>query len=95
MENGLPEDLSDSTQVPDFDNDHCLYLVPFRWWKDAQESTSDESDGKRAVLYKGTSGSSYAGHMKLINSIFNSDLVLNLRKLFYFLDHCWFHDENY
>lgn len=53
----------------------------FRWWKDAQDSLiSDESDGKRGVLYKGTSGSSYAGPMKLINNIFNSDLVLNLRR---------------
>ncbi|XP_065865564.1 ubiquitin carboxyl-terminal hydrolase 8 isoform X2 [Euphorbia lathyris] len=51
------------------------------WWKDALDSTIlDESDGKRGILYTGTSASSYAGPMKLINNIFNSDLVLNLKK---------------
>ncbi|KAF2300826.1 hypothetical protein GH714_016566 [Hevea brasiliensis] len=82
MENGLHEDLSDSTQRPsNSDNERGIYFVPFRWWKDAQDSSiSDESDGNRGVLYKGTSGSSYAGPMKLINNIFNSDLVLNLRR---------------
>ncbi|EEF46545.1 Ubiquitin carboxyl-terminal hydrolase, putative [Ricinus communis] len=81
--NDVSEDLSDLThRQPDSDNnDQRLYFVPYRWWKDAQDSTiSSESDGKRGVLYMGTSGSSYAGPMKLINNIFNSDLVLNLRR---------------
>ncbi|KDP42971.1 hypothetical protein JCGZ_23913 [Jatropha curcas] len=81
MENGLSEDPSDSTQRPDSDNDQRLYFVPYRWWKDAQDSTSlGESDGNKGILYIGTSGSSYAGPMKLINNIFSSDLVLNLRR---------------
>ncbi|WCJ40132.1 Ubiquitin carboxyl-terminal hydrolase 8 [Euphorbia peplus] len=82
MENGRTEaeDILDSTTLQP-DNDQRLYFVPFRWWKDALDSTiPDESEGKRAILYTGTSASSYAGPMKLINNIFNSDLVLNLKK---------------
>lgn len=52
----------------------------FRWWKDAQDSTSNESDGKFGVLYTLTQGTSYAGPMKLINNIFNSDLAFSLRR---------------
>ncbi|KAL4341711.1 hypothetical protein GQ457_08G001600 [Hibiscus cannabinus] len=84
---GLPsEDLSDSTHLLDSDinirnnNDLRVYFVPFRWWKDAQDSTSGGSDGKKGVLYTATPGTSYAGPMKLINNIFNSDLAFNLRK---------------
>ncbi|OMP14224.1 Peptidase C19, ubiquitin carboxyl-terminal hydrolase 2 [Corchorus olitorius] len=84
---GLPsEDSSDSTHRVDSDNhinninDQRVYFVPFRWWKDAQDSTSSESDAKRGVLYTATPGTLYAGPMKLINNIFNSDLAFNLRK---------------
>ncbi|XVF05042.1 hypothetical protein REPUB_Repub05bG0137000 [Reevesia pubescens] len=81
---GLPsEDSSDSTHRLDSDNnnnDQRVYFVPFRWWKDAQDSSSDESDPKRGILYTATPGTSYAGPMKLINNIFNSDLAFNLRK---------------
>ncbi|KAL4297997.1 hypothetical protein GQ457_12G026970 [Hibiscus cannabinus] len=86
---GLPsEDSSDSTLQIDSDNNYNnasndeqrVYFVPFRWWKDAQDSTSDESDSKRAILYTATPGTSYSGPMKLINNIFNSDLAFNLRK---------------
>ncbi|KAJ6755604.1 UBIQUITIN CARBOXYL-TERMINAL HYDROLASE [Salix purpurea] len=81
MENGLPEDLSDSTQLPESDNDQRVYFVPYRWWKDAQDAMmSDESDGNRGVLFMATPPSSYAGPMKLINNIFNSDLAFNLRR---------------
>lgn len=41
---------------------------------------SADSDGKGGVLYVATPGASYAGPMKIINSIFNSDLVFNLRR---------------
>lgn len=52
-----------------------------RWWKDAQDAMmSDESDGNRGVLFMATPPSSYAGPMKLINNIFNSDLAFNLRR---------------
>ncbi|KAG4183297.1 hypothetical protein ERO13_A09G101100v2 [Gossypium hirsutum] len=90
---GLPsEDSSDSTYRVDSDDegnnnndisnndDQRVYFVPFRWWKDAQDSTSSESDSKKGILYTATSGTSYAGPMKLINNIFNSDLAFNLRK---------------
>ncbi|XWS71372.1 hypothetical protein CRYUN_Cryun03dG0133000 [Craigia yunnanensis] len=84
---GLPsEDSSDSTLRLDSDNninndnDQRVYFVPLRWWKDAQDSTSGESDAKRGILYTARPGTSYAGPMKLINNIFNSDLAFNLRK---------------
>ncbi|KAE8705771.1 Ubiquitin carboxyl-terminal hydrolase 8 [Hibiscus syriacus] len=83
----LSEDSSDSTLRVDSDNNEgaCndeqrVYFVPFRWWKDAQDSSSGESDLKRGILYTANPGSSYAGPMKLINNIFNSDLAFNLRK---------------
>lgn len=56
------------------------FLVFYRWWRDAQESTSRDSDKKRGVLYTATQGTSYGGPMKIINNIFNSDLVFNLRR---------------
>ncbi|KAH9699388.1 ubiquitin carboxyl-terminal hydrolase 8 [Citrus sinensis] len=85
----LAEDHSDSTHRVDSDNsssnnnnnnDQRVYLVPYRWWRDAQESTSSDSDKKRGVLYTATQGTSYGGPMKIINNIFNSDLVFNLRR---------------
>ncbi|KAK8596042.1 hypothetical protein V6N13_000704 [Hibiscus sabdariffa] len=82
-----PDDSSDSTVRVDSDNndgasndEQRVYFVPFRWWKDAQDSTSGESDLKRGILYTATPGTSYVGPMKLINNIFNSDLAFNLRK---------------
>ncbi|KAJ8749980.1 hypothetical protein K2173_013895 [Erythroxylum novogranatense] len=81
MENGHCEDLSVSTQGLDSDNDQRVYFVPFGWWREAQDSaTSSESDGKKGVLYTVTQGSSYGAAMKLINNIFNSDLVFSLRR---------------
>ncbi|KAJ0084360.1 hypothetical protein Patl1_30248 [Pistacia atlantica] len=70
---------SDSTLPLHSDDDQRVYLVPYRWWKDAQESTFD-SDGKRGILYTATPGPSSAGPMKIINNIFNSDLLFNLRR---------------
>ncbi|XP_038706727.1 ubiquitin carboxyl-terminal hydrolase 8 isoform X1 [Tripterygium wilfordii] len=80
----LAEDLSDSAQHPDLDasattnNDMRVYFVPYRWWKDAQKSS--DCDGNKGVLYTATQGSSYGGPMKIINNIFNSDLLFNLRR---------------
>ncbi|XP_050112341.1 ubiquitin carboxyl-terminal hydrolase 8-like isoform X3 [Malus sylvestris] len=76
----LSEDLSGSTQRSDSDSDQRVYFVPYSWWRDAQESVLGDSDGKRGVLYVALQASSYAGPMKLINNIFNSDLVFNLRR---------------
>ncbi|XP_015873161.1 ubiquitin carboxyl-terminal hydrolase 8 [Ziziphus jujuba] len=80
MDGGLPEDLSDSTQRPESDSDQRVYFVPYRWWKDAQDSVLGDSDGKRGILYAASSASLYAGPMKIINNIFNSDLLFNLRR---------------
>lgn len=35
---------------------------------------------KIGILYTATPGPSYAGPMKIINNIFNSDLLFNLRR---------------
>ncbi|XP_061344723.1 ubiquitin carboxyl-terminal hydrolase 8-like [Gastrolobium bilobum] len=76
----VSEDCFDNTQRPYSENsDQRLYFVPHRWWKEAQDSMSAGSDVKKGVLYTALPGSSYAGPMKIINNIFNSDLVLNLR----------------
>lgn len=52
----------------------------FRWWKDAHDSVTGDADGKRGLPFLASPGSSYAGPMKIINSIFNSDLLFNLRR---------------
>lgn len=52
----------------------------FRWWKDAQDSMPSELVEKREILYTATTGSSYGGPMKLINNIFNSDILFDLRR---------------
>lgn len=77
---GLPEDFSDTSQRSVSDNDERVYFVPYRWWKDARDSSTGDSDAKRGVLYVASPAPSYAGPMKIINNIFNSDLVFNLRK---------------
>lgn len=59
--------------------DQRVYLVPFRWWKDAQDSSSS-SDEKSGILYTASPVPSYGGPMKLINNFFSSDLSFNLRK---------------
>ena len=50
-----------------------------RWWKDAQDSVLGDSDGK-GIVYAASPSSLYAGPMKIINSIFKSDLMFNLRR---------------
>ncbi|MED6135339.1 hypothetical protein PIB30_045528 [Stylosanthes scabra] len=83
MESAVSEDCSDNTQRPDSDNDQRVYLVPYRWWKDAQDSPAEDSEEekkKKGVAYASLPGSSYAGPMRIINNIFNSDLVMSLRK---------------
>ncbi|OVA07193.1 Ubiquitin carboxyl-terminal hydrolases family 2 [Macleaya cordata] len=72
------EDLADVAQPP-ITGDERVYVVPYKWWKEAQDS-SDNADENRGVLYTASSTSSYAGAMKIINNIFNSDLAFNLRR---------------
>lgn len=52
----------------------------FSWWRDAQDSVVGDSDGKKGILCVASQASSYGGPMKIINNIFNSDLVFNLRR---------------
>lgn len=52
-----------------------------RWWKEAVESISEtESATKVGVLYTALPASAYAGAMKIINNIFSSDIVFNLKR---------------
>ncbi|KAL2536018.1 ubiquitin-specific protease 8 [Forsythia ovata] len=60
------------------DDDQRVYLVPFRWWKDAQDSSSSEVN--RGIFYAVSSAPPYGGAMKIFNNIFNSDIAFNLRK---------------
>ncbi|XP_047316679.1 ubiquitin carboxyl-terminal hydrolase 8 isoform X2 [Impatiens glandulifera] len=81
----LPEDSatesSHQCSVSDDVDNQRVYLVPYRWWKEAQESPSsvDLDGGVSRVLYTASQTSSY-GPMKIINNIFNSDLAFNLRR---------------
>lgn len=61
-----------------FDQDQRVYLVPFRWWKEAQDSSS--SDLKMGIPYIASPASSYGGAMKILNNIFYSDIAFNLKK---------------
>lgn len=54
------------------------FVVCFRWWKEARDAMPVDLD-KKGIAYASFSSSSY-GPMKLINNIFNSDLVFNLRR---------------
>ncbi|KAL0436235.1 UNVERIFIED_CONTAM: Ubiquitin carboxyl-terminal hydrolase 8 [Sesamum radiatum] len=60
------------------DDDQRVYLVPFRWWKEAQDSSSSEI--KRGIPYAASPAPPYGGPMKIFNNIFNSDIAFNLRK---------------
>lgn len=85
METLSPEDTqpsSSSSSSSSIDDGQRVYLVPYRWWKEAQDASAigDDSSGNRGVLYTAMPTSSYAGAMKLINNIFSSDLLFNLRK---------------
>ncbi|OWM69055.1 ubiquitin carboxyl-terminal hydrolase 8 [Punica granatum] len=75
------EDFSDSSPPPDSNGgDQRVYFVPYRWWKDAHDSLSGESNGKKGIVYVASPALSYGGPMKLINNIFNSDLAFSLRR---------------
>ncbi|CAN4099044.1 unnamed protein product [Withania somnifera] len=70
------EDSSDSPQQQQqtesyVNDDFRVYFVPYRWWKEAQDSAP--SDGKSAALYTVAPVPSYGGPMKLINNIFCPD----------------------
>ncbi|KAI3412465.1 Ubiquitin carboxyl-terminal hydrolase [Psidium guajava] len=77
---GPAEDSYDSTRLAELDSEQRVYFVPYRWWKDAHDSMSGESNGKRGIAYAASPASSYGGPMKIINNIFGSDLAFNLRR---------------
>ncbi|GAB2285625.1 hypothetical protein Dimus_020067 [Dionaea muscipula] len=85
METLLPStgESSDGVQLPATGGDQRVYFVPYRWWKEAQESTywsisGEDSNAKRGVMY--TASPANSGRMRLINSIFNPDLLFTLKK---------------
>ncbi|KAI3775974.1 hypothetical protein L1987_45734 [Smallanthus sonchifolius] len=66
------------TSTKQCSDDHRLYLVPFRWWKEADPDGETKKKKKRGILYDALpASSSYAGPMKILN-IFKSDLAFNL-----------------
>ncbi|KAK9755819.1 hypothetical protein RND81_01G053300 [Saponaria officinalis] len=79
-----PSSAVESSSVNTADDEQRVYLVPFRWWKEAQDTSSmieRDSSTKKGVLFTASAASSsYAGAMKLINNIFGSDLLFNLRR---------------
>lgn len=74
----LSSGSSDSPQIPASDGER-VYFVPYRWLKEAQDCSAGDAERDKGILYT-TSSSSYGGPMKIINNIFNSDLVFNLRR---------------
>ncbi|KAG1333901.1 Ubiquitin carboxyl-terminal hydrolase 8 [Cocos nucifera] len=58
--------------------DERVYLVPYRWWREAQAQEREVGGG---IPYTASPApSSYSGPMKIINTIFNSDLVFTLQR---------------
>ncbi|KAL6567025.1 hypothetical protein OROMI_015429 [Orobanche minor] len=68
----------DEEEASSVDEDQRVYLVPFRWWKEAQDPSSSEV--KRGIPYAASHASPYGGPMKIFNNIFNSDISFHLRK---------------
>ncbi|KAG6526805.1 ubiquitin carboxyl-terminal hydrolase 8-like [Zingiber officinale] len=62
---------------PVSDGDGRVYLVPYRWWKEAQDP--QPGSGLRGVPYAACHTPTSYG-MKIINNLFGSDLVFNLRR---------------
>ncbi|KAH7666344.1 ubiquitin carboxyl-terminal hydrolase 4/11/15 protein [Dioscorea alata] len=79
------DDARTTNQPEDADR---VYLVPYGWWREAQEplpsqqqeeGTAPVGDVARGIPYSASPAPSpYGGPMKLINNIFNSDLIFNL-----------------
>ncbi|KAJ0981769.1 hypothetical protein J5N97_010024 [Dioscorea zingiberensis] len=86
MDAAAPDDAGNPNQPEDAER---VYLVPYRWWREAQEPLpsqqqqqeegSASTEVARGIPYSASPAPSpYGGPMKLINNIFNSDLVFNL-----------------
>ncbi|OAY73257.1 Ubiquitin carboxyl-terminal hydrolase 8 [Ananas comosus] len=70
-------DAAAAADHPAAPEDERVYLVPYRWWRGAQESVA-AVDGLRGIPYAATPVATSYG-MKII-SMFSSDLVFNLRR---------------
>ncbi|KAJ8649605.1 hypothetical protein MRB53_002628 [Persea americana] len=78
--NGLHSaDIADSSQRPVSEGER-VYFVPYRWLREAQNASVSDAERDKGILYTASSSSSFGGPMKIINNIFNSDLVFNLRR---------------
>ncbi|XP_010917945.1 ubiquitin carboxyl-terminal hydrolase 8 isoform X2 [Elaeis guineensis] len=60
--------------------DERVYLVPYRWWREAQGQEREREPGGGIPYTASPAPSSYGGPMKIINTIFNSDLVFTLQR---------------
>ncbi|KAK1287055.1 Ubiquitin carboxyl-terminal hydrolase 8 [Acorus calamus] len=82
MDGFTPEKLQNPSDAPT-PEDERVYFVPYKWWRKVSDQAPDDSGGgdDRGILYAaGPSSSSYGGPMRIINNIFNSDLVFSLRR---------------
>ncbi|KAI4382208.1 hypothetical protein MLD38_008203 [Melastoma candidum] len=66
-------------------SDQRVYFVSLRWWKNAQDLVPDgAAEGKTgkaaAAVYVATSASLYTVPLRLINTMFSSDLAFNLKR---------------
>lgn len=50
----------------------------FRWWREAQDTSSSEV--MRGIPYSASHTSPYGGPMKIFSNIFSSDIAFNLKK---------------
>ncbi|KAK1263162.1 Ubiquitin carboxyl-terminal hydrolase 8 [Acorus gramineus] len=82
MDGFTPEKLQNPSDAPT-PEDERVYFVPYKWWRKVSDQAPDDGGGgdDRGILYAaGPSSSSYGGPMRIINNIFNSDLVFSLRR---------------
>ncbi|KAI3974550.1 hypothetical protein MKX01_020322 [Papaver californicum] len=78
----LPSDDSiDGSQLLPITGEDRVYVVPYKWWREAQDSsTFSNVDDNRGILYTASSTASSYGAFKIINNMFNSDLSFNLKR---------------
>ncbi|KAI3984997.1 hypothetical protein MKX01_004765 [Papaver californicum] len=81
MEVTPSEDSIDGSQLLPITGEDRVYVVPYKWWREAQDSsTFSNVDDNRGILYSASSTASSYGAFKIINNIFNSDLSFNLKR---------------
>ncbi|MCL7028140.1 hypothetical protein MKW94_026715 [Papaver nudicaule] len=81
MEVSPSEDSIDGSQLLPVTGEDRVYVVPYKWWREAQDSsTFSNVDDNRGILYTASSTTSSYGAFKLINNLLNSDLAFNLKR---------------